>query len=143
MKDKRITPTIEDYLRAIYYLGKKRDGGVGVVTLAKYMRLAKSTVSERLKNLDNHKLINYKKYSSIIFTNKGYTLASQLTYKHRLIEVFLHEALKMSKNNVHREAHKLEHAFSDEVITRLSKFLGYPKKDPHGKPITHKHEITD
>jgi Mn-dependent DtxR family transcriptional regulator len=43
--------------------------------------------------------------------------------------------LGIDGKDVHAEAHKLEHAFSDSVIKRLAKFLGNPKTDPHGKKI--------
>jgi len=43
--------------------------------------------------------------------------------------------LKIDSKNVHQEAHRLEHAFSDDSINKIKKLLGNPKKDPHGKPI--------
>ncbi len=58
-----------------------------------------------------------------------------MTYKHRLIEVFLHQALKLPKELVHAEAERLEHAFSDEAIERLATFLNHPTHDPHGSLI--------
>ena len=33
------------------------------------------------------------------------------------------------------EAHRLEHALSDEVVRRLDAWLGHPAVDPHGTPI--------
>jgi Fe2+ transport system protein FeoA len=35
----------------------------------------------------------------------------------------------------HQEAHRLEHAVSQDVEDRLAKLLGYPKTCPHGNPI--------
>jgi DtxR family Mn-dependent transcriptional regulator len=35
----------------------------------------------------------------------------------------------------HAEAHRLEHAISDYVETRLAKALGYPMTNPFGHPI--------
>ena len=132
---RNITPTKEDYLRAIYLAtqGKKN---LRTVRLARQLKLAKSTVSERVRELARQGLIHHRRYSTLGLTKKGRRIATRLTYKHRIIEVFLHIVLKMPKNHVHREAHKLEHAFSDEVIFRLGKFLGNPKRDPHGKSLT-------
>lgn len=58
-----------------------------------------------------------------------------MTYKHRIIEVFLNDVLKVPKNKIHEEAERLEHAVSDDVIKRLAKFLEHPTSDPHGSDI--------
>lgn len=134
MRFKEITPTKEDYLRALYLMGRSRQR-VGVAELARYLHLAKSTVSERIQALARQKLLAYERYSACTFTRRGRAIAQRLTHRHRVIEVFLHDVLHMPKNRIHAEAHRLEHAFSDEVIARLKKFLGNPQQDPHGKPI--------
>ncbi len=131
MKIQEVTSTKEDYLRALYLLGKS----TGVVDLARHLGLSKSTVSERLEALAKQGFVSHKKYKKLQLTKKGEILAKNLTYKHRVIEVFLHNFLNIPKNKVHEEAHKLEHAFSDGAIKRLGRFVGNPQKDPHGKPI--------
>lgn len=131
----RITPTREDYLRAIYKFSEQGIY-VRIIDIAKNLGLARSTVSERIKDLQNAKFIKPNRDGGIVLTTKGNSLAKQLTYKHRLIEVFLNKTLGIDAKNVHVEAHKLEHAFSDEVIKRLAKFLGNPTKDPHGEKIS-------
>ncbi len=130
----KITPTREDYVRAVYRL---QEGGkiVRSIDIARYLVLARSTVSERLQDLEKARLIKSDRSGGISLTKQGQRLAERLTYKHRLIEVFLHTILKVDSEKVHAEAHKLEHAFSDESITKLAKFLGNPSKDPHGKKI--------
>lgn len=105
------------------------------VELADYLNITKPSVSEMLQELDNEDLIDYKKYSKLKFTPKGKKIAKKLTFKHRIIESFLKNTLKINSKAIHKEAHRLEHAFSDESVNKLSRFLGNPKKDPHGKPI--------
>lgn len=128
-----MTPTREDYIRAVYRL--EEDGGVRIIDISHYLHLARSTVSERVHDLEKARLIKSDRSGGITLTKRGHLLAEHLTYKHRLIEVFLHKILHVDPKNVHAEAHKLEHAFSDDIITRLAKFLGNPKEDPHGKRI--------
>ena len=130
-----VTETKEDYLRAISKLEEKTGKQVGTVQLASHLDLAKSTVSERLKELRHQKLIKHDKYAAIELTKKGKEVAKRIEYNHRLIEVFLHDTLKISKDKIHEEAHRLEHAFSDESIENLGRFLGYPKCCPHGQPL--------
>ncbi len=130
----RITPTREDYIRAIYRF-KEKGVRVRIIDIARDLGLARSTVSERIKELRAVRFIKANDRDGIFLTKTGFSLARQLTYKHRLIEVFLHKTLGIDSKKVHAEAHKLEHAFSDEVIVRLAKFLGNPTVDPHGEKI--------
>lgn len=118
----------------------REDGAetVRAVELAKYLKLSKSTVSERLQELAVQKLIHSPKYGAITFTKKGESIARNLTRKHRLIEVFLTTVLHMKESEVHAEAHALEHALSDKVAAKLEALLGSPTRDPHGKRIPKK-----
>ena len=124
----------EDYLRGIYHL-LEDEGYVKSVDLADYLNITKPSVSQMLQEMDKEGLIDYKKYSQLRFTSKGRNIARKLTIKHRIIESFLKNILKIDSENIHEEAHRLEHAFSDESIEKLRKLLGNPKEDPHGKPI--------
>ncbi|MDO8481283.1 MAG: metal-dependent transcriptional regulator [Nanoarchaeota archaeon] len=128
------TATREDYIREMYKLSLKT-AHIRSVELSDALGLAKSTVSERLRALAEEKLLTYEPYSTVSFTKKGKELGRKLTYKHRIIEVFLHDTLGFPVSKVHSEAHKLEHAFSDDAITRLAKVLGHPKTDPHGNTV--------
>lgn len=130
----RITPTREDYLRAIYRFAEQNTH-VRIIDIARNLKLARSTVSERVRDLKNANFIKPSQNDGIVLSKKGLALARQLTYKHRLIEVFLHKILHIDSKKVHAEAHKLEHAFSDEVIARLAKWLGNPTRGPHGEKI--------
>ncbi len=131
---RKTTPTREDYVRAVYSL-HEQGLQVRIIDISRYLGLARSTVSERVHDLERARLIKTDRSGGISLTKQGLTLAEKLTYKHRLIEFFLHTILGIDPEKVHDEAHRLEHAFSDEVIKRLANFLGNPKKDPHGKRI--------
>ncbi len=129
-----LSATREDYIRAIYLLGHSTP--VGVTQIAERLKLSKSTVSERVKDLMQDGLVTADLYSLITLTAAGIRVAEILTYKHRVIEVFLHKTLGIKKESVHKEAELLEHACSDEVIRRLASFLNNPTHDPHGTKIT-------
>ena len=128
------TANREDYLRGIYLLEEEK-GEIKSIDLANYLKVSKPSVSEMMQELDKEGLVSYKKYSKIHFTSKGKIIAKKLTSKHRLIELFLKKVLKIDTKNIHTEAHRLEHAFSDESMGKLRRLLGNPKKDPHGKLI--------
>ena len=128
------TANKEDYLRALYILEEEKYE-LKSIDLARYLNVSKPSVSEMVKELNKEGLILYKKYSKLRFSAKGRRIAIRLTSKHRLIELFLRNILRIRSKNIHQEAHRLEHAFSDESIGKLRKLLDNPKKDPHGKPI--------
>ncbi|MEZ4195406.1 MAG: metal-dependent transcriptional regulator [Candidatus Paceibacterota bacterium] len=129
-----MSATKEDYVRAIYIL-RENGAGTGVTQIADKLGLSKSTVSERVKELEKDGLVIALPYAEVELTKKGGEVGEKMTYKHRLIEVFLNQTLAIPKELVHAEAEKLEHAFSDEVTQRLAEFLKYPKNDPHGSAL--------
>src|SRR3989344_2651297 len=128
------TQTREDYLRALYILDEEK-GMLKSSDVAAYLRVSKPSVSEMARHLAGEGLVRSAPYSKLKFTPRGKRIAAKLTSKHRIIELFLKNMLKVSGAKVHEEAHRLEHAFSEESIERLWKILGNPKYDPHGKPI--------
>ena len=128
------TANKEDYLRGLYILEEEK-GEIKSIDLAHYLNVSKPSVSEMVRELNEEGLVSYKKYSKLNFTPKGRRIARKLTSKHRIIEIFLKNVLKIRPKSIHQEAHRLEHSFSDESISKLRKFLGNPKMDPHGKPI--------
>ncbi len=133
-KSKKLTNSTEDYLRAIYLLDKNNTGA-GVTKIAAKLGLSKSTVSERVKDLEKNGLVKSAPYGTVTLTKSGNDIGEKMTYKHRLIEVFLHQTLGLPIAAVHEEAERLEHAFSDKAIQQLAKFLDYPTADPHGSAL--------
>lgn len=125
---------MEDYLRA-FYLFEEKDRNITITNIAKYLKISKPSVSEMVRKLRDKNYIKFKKYSDIKLTEKGRHISKKLTQKHRIIETFLTEKLGMQQDEVHDEAQKLEHAFSDKAIEKLNDFLGNPKRDPHGEVI--------
>lgn len=126
----------EDYLRAVYALYEDSSNkSIGSVDIAQHMGISKAAVSKMLKKMHSGDLVEMSPYSKIRFTDRGLQEAEKLTYKHRIIEVFLLDVLKVEKKNIHEEAHAMEHAFSDKTIKKLAKFLGSPKTCPCGNKI--------
>jgi len=134
-----IKRTKEDYLRAIYHVQeeiKDRKSGVKSVDLCKYLKLSKSTVSEMLRKLMKNGFIEQPtSYGRIKLTKKGFSESVSITKKHRLIEAFLSGILKIRRSDIHDEAHRLEHAFSNDSINSIAGLIKDTKTCPHGKPI--------
>ena len=62
-------------------------------------------------------------------------MALEVIRHHRLLELFLAEALEMPWDRVHAEAEVLEHVISEELEQLIAAKLGDPTLDPHGDPI--------
>tara|TARA_B100001287_G_scaffold38285_1_gene27588 strand:- start:9762 stop:10418 length:657 start_codon:yes stop_codon:yes gene_type:complete len=124
----------EDYLKAVYHL-QKESNSVSTNSIASYLDMKPSSVSDMLKKLAEKKYINYLKYKGTSLTNKGKNIALKIIRKHRLWETFLVDKLGFSWAQVHSIAEQLEHINSEELIDKLDEFLDFPKYDPHGDPI--------
>jgi len=62
-------------------------------------------------------------------------VALEIIRHHRLLELFLHETLGYTWDEVHAEADRLEHVISEDFEERIAQALGDPQHDPHGDPI--------
>jgi len=125
----------EDYLKAIYKLQTKNNRSVSVKELSEFLHISKPSVSEMVRKLAGDKLVVFKKYGKVFLTPKGIIEAEKILKKHRLIETFLHEMLRIKKEDVHEEADKLEHALSEKVTENIDEMLKFPKKDVCGDEI--------
>lgn len=135
--------SIENYLRIIYVLVEKqsdKSSGIKITDIAKEMDVSKPSVSSMIKKLTDQKYLKSKPYSKVFLTSKGFNEARKITHNHRVIEVFLKDVLNYDMTKVHVEAHRLEHAFSDESIKRLDDFLNNPNLSPFGRFIPHKND---
>ena len=131
-----IKETREDYLRAIYHISEENEAqDVSSIDISRYLKVSKSSISEMLRKLSKEGLIHLTRYGKVRLTNKGLAESINITRRHRTIEVFLSDILKIRNSSLHEEAHRLEHAFSDESIKSLTKLTKNREQCPHGKPI--------
>ena len=127
-----MSKSIEDYLKGIYTLKKKKE--YSNKKLAEYLNISPASVSEMIKKLVNEDYLIIEK-KKVKLTEKGNNFALDIIRKHRVWEVFLFEKLGYDKEEVHKEAEILEHVTSNRLLQKLEKFLFYPKECPHGSPI--------
>jgi DtxR family Mn-dependent transcriptional regulator len=125
----------ENYLKAIYHIGKHGTDKVSATAIAEELANSPASVVDMLKRLTEKKLIQYDKSKGARLTENGHKVALLVVRKHRLWEVFLHEKLGYTWDEVHDIAEQLEHIRDYDLPDRLEKFLGFPEYDPHGDPI--------
>lgn len=129
-----MTPNKEDYLKAIFAAASDM-GLASNKKVADALQVSPASVSEMLLRLQKEGLIIYTPYKGSKLTEKGITLLYPVVQSHRLWEVFLMQYLGYTWREAHEDAHLLEHATSERLLSRLDAFLEYPSHCPHGNPI--------
>ncbi len=134
--------SIDDYLKAILELGGAEDSRVTTNALAERLGVRTPSVTGMLQRLASQRpaLVLYEKHRGVRLTAAGKRRAWELVRHHRLLELFLHDVLKYSWDEVHEEAERLEHFISERFEDRVAAILGDPEIDPHGHVIPHKYE---
>ena len=129
-----VTPVVENYLKTIYALGRE-DNQVKTTALAERVGVQPSSVTAMLKTLSELGLAQYTPYHGVELTPAGEKVALEVIRHHRLVELYLVEALGYGWDEVHEEAEQLEHVISEKLEARMAARLGQPTVDPHGDPI--------
>lgn len=129
-----LTAPVEDYLKAIYTIGKGT-GAAATNDIAQRLALAPASVSGMVRRLADQGLLVYERYHGVKLTESGRRAALRTLRRHRVIEAYLAQALGYPWDRVHVEAERLEHAASDELVDRMASTIGEPEVDPHGAPI--------
>jgi DtxR family transcriptional regulator, Mn-dependent transcriptional regulator len=142
---KHVVPTseaVDDYLKALLDLGGAEEHLVTSNALAERLDVRAASVTGMLQKLagQNPPLVHYEKHHGARLTAAGKRRAWELVRHHRLLELFLHDVLKYSWDEVHDEAERLEHFISERFEDRVAAILGDPEIDPHGHVIPPKHE---
>ena len=128
--------TVEDYLKAIYVL-QDQDDIAKTGALAERLGITAGSVTEMLKRMATMSppLIAYRHHQGAMLTPEGRQAALAVIRRHRLLETFLHQVLKMGWESVHEEAETLEHYISERLVQAIDIHLNHPLWDPHGEPI--------
>jgi DtxR family Mn-dependent transcriptional regulator len=136
-----ISESVDDYLKAILELGGSKELRATTKALAERLKVRTPSVTGMLQRLasEHPALVAYQKHRGVRLTAAGKRRAWELVRHHRLLELFLHDVLKYSWDEVHEEAERLEHFISERFEDRVSAILGDPEIDPHGHVIPQKY----
>jgi DtxR family Mn-dependent transcriptional regulator len=134
--------SVDDYLKAILEVGGAEEERVTTNALAERLGVRTPSVTGMLQKLAAQRpaLVQYEKHRGVKLPAAGKRRAWELVRHHRLLELFLHDVLKYSWDEVHEEAERLEHFISERFEDRVAAILGDPEIDPHGHLIPQKYE---
>ncbi len=124
----------EDCLAEIYRL---EDSGEQVTTgvVADRRRVRPASITSMFKRLARDGLVVYREYEGVTLTAAGRRLALGVVRRHRLVERFLTDVLRMSWEAVDPLADQMEHGLPEAVVDAMESLLGNPFTCPHGYPI--------
>jgi DtxR family Mn-dependent transcriptional regulator len=129
-----MSSSTEEYLEALYTLSQKEET-VSTSAISKRLNIAPASVTEMLKKLAEQDYVIYQPYQGVTLTAKGFEMAQKMTRKHRLLERFLHDMLKIGTEKVHKEACAMEHSLSEETERALCQTLKAPDKCPDDEQL--------
>ncbi len=128
------TQAVQDYLKVIYKL-QQQERPVPTTAIAERLELSSAAVSKMLKHLAALGLVEHNRYRGVELTEAGEKIALEVIRHHRLLELYLVEALGVPWDRADAEAEVLEHVLSEDIEERITTLLGNPTRDPHGDPI--------
>jgi DtxR family Mn-dependent transcriptional regulator len=134
MDGPKVSHALEDYLKSIYQLAEESQPVIAA-RIAAETGVSPSTIFTTLQRLAKEGYVSINRRKEIHLTEDGKKVAEKIVRRHFLTERFLTDLLGLDWVKAHQEAHRLEHAISQDVEERLAKLLSNPTTCPHGNPI--------
>ena len=128
------TAAVEDYVKIIYKLQSQTES-VSTSALAERTGTTAAAVTKMLKHLAQLHLVSYTPYYGVRLSPMGEKIALEVIRHHRLLELYLSQAMGYSWDQVDAEAERLEHYISEDFEDSMERLLGFPAFDIHGDPI--------
>ena len=132
-----LSEAVQDYLKSIYKLSRAPETGQKVSTtlIAERMGVSAASATNMIKRLAEMKILEHRPYQGVELTPSGVRMALEIVRHHRLLELYLRQALGYDWDAVDAEADRLEHAISEDFEDRIDEALGFPTVGAHGEPI--------
>jgi DtxR family transcriptional regulator, Mn-dependent transcriptional regulator len=124
MTRQRLSPSQEDYLKAILLAGK-RGAEVRPGDIAGILRVTAPSVTEALQCLKKRGLVNYRPYQKVSLTDTGLLLALEVRHRHQRLHGFLKEVLLLDDDKADAGACLMEHVVSEEILNRMLAYRKY------------------
>jgi DtxR family transcriptional regulator, Mn-dependent transcriptional regulator len=134
MLSEKFSQAVQNYVKTIYAL-QHEQRPVSNGALKARLQTSAPAVSEMIQTLVRLNLVRHEPYQGVELTEVGERVALEVIRHHRLLELYLYQALDVPWDEVHAEAEQLEHALSPNLAERIAERLGQPQFDPHGAPI--------
>src|SRR5690242_2491367 len=124
----------QEYLESIYWM---YEAGIErtQANLARALQVSQPSASEMLRRLVDEEFVRRDEHKLIHFTDRGRELAERIVARHRLVEAYLVKVMGIPWDDVHEEAHAMEHSISPRLEAKMLEMIGEVRTCPHGHPI--------
>lgn len=126
--EKRLSPSREEYLKAIYKLSE-RTQLVRSIDIAVYLGVSKPSVHSAVTTLQKEGLVIKPLGGEIQLTEEGRKQGEIITTKFQVISQFLITCCDVNELIASADACKIEHIISNDAILALKKYLGLVQSD--------------
>lgn len=126
MTDRELSPSLEDYLEAIYNLKIRRENA-RVKDIARQMDVTMPSVTGAIRSLAAKGLVRHEPYEYVDLTDEGLDRARSIVHRHAAVKEFLTGVLGLSEEEAEREACEIEHAIRPETLDKLLKFIDFAR----------------
>lgn len=126
--DKKLSPSREEYLKAIYMLSEKTQL-IRSIDIALYLGVTKPSVHSAVSTLQEEGLVIKPLGGKIQLTEKGRQQGEIISTKFQIIRRFLITCCDVSELTASADACKMEHIISNDSILALKKYLEQNKSN--------------
>lgn len=126
-----LTPTRENYLRALYQLSRS-GGGVRLTDLAHAQSVRLPTARHAVKCLREVGYADQESYGKITLTEAGRSVGRAICDRFELTRSFLLDVLGVPEDDAEREACIMEHHLGKETLDRIAAFVRHASNDKAG-----------
>ena len=115
-----LTEASQEYLESVFWL---YEAGIDrtQANLARALGVSQPSASEMLRRLSEDGLLERDGSKRINFTERGQEIASRIVARHRTVEAYLVKVMGIPWDEVHEEAHAMEHSISRGSRPRCSR----------------------
>lgn len=108
---------------------------VPLSALAEHADVSLQAASRMIRRLKQAGLVEHEPYAGVRLTPQGERVALPAIRRHRLIEVFLVDAMGFGWEEIHALADVFEAGINQTLEDRLDELTNHPTRCPHGDPI--------
>lgn len=119
---KELTPSIQDYLKALLELSENGEP-VHSVSVANAVGVSRASVSRAMSVLKDEGYVTKERYGTISLTQSGRQTAGSVKKRNELIQAFLTDVLGVNPGMAREDACRMEHTISPETAGKLEKYL--------------------
>ena len=129
-----LSENVEMYLETIYVL---TEGGQLARTrdIAAEWKVSQPSATEMVQKLAAQGYLHYEPYKGASLTQEGMEIGRGVIRKHRLLERFLVEVVKMAPADAAEDACHMEHVIPPAMEEWVCAQLGHPRTSRSGEPI--------